>query len=89
MKLYTIKFANGKYLSRLAKKSFDPNDIGENLTDDINEAYVYHDPDCWMFRLEDDKESFPNCYKATMENGGGSYKLIEVKITEVDPNDRT
>ena len=57
-------------------------DIGENLTENINEAYVYHDPDCWKFRLEDDKDEFPNCYKATIEAGGGSYKLIEVKIVE-------
>ena len=81
MKLYTIKFANGLYLSRLAKKASDDS-IGDALTADINEAYIYHDP-AW-FNLEEDKALFPNYYRATMEAGGGSYKLVEVKITEVE-----
>ena len=83
MKLYTIKFANGLYLSRLARKL--PEDyLGDTLTSDINEAYIYHDPECQMFNLEEDKVFFTNYYKATMEKGGGSYKLIEVKIVEVE-----
>ena len=81
MKLYTIKFANGKYLSRIGKKVGEG--IGENLTEDLNEAYVYHDPTHSKFDLESDKEFFPGSYKATMEAGGWSYKLIEVKIVEV------
>jgi hypothetical protein len=79
MKLWTIKFANGLYLSRLAKK--DWNEKGDALTANLNEAYVYHDPE-WLLRIEEDKYFAPGYYKDTMEKGGGSYELIEVKIVE-------
>ena len=81
MKLYTIKFANGSYFSR-TRKDFKVS-MG-SLTEDINEAYIYHDTEYLVESIEGYKDLFPRVYQALMEEGGGSYKLIEVKITEVE-----
>lgn len=81
MKLYTIKFANGKYLSRLNKKVGEG--IGAKMTEDINEAYIYHNIDDLIYKIEGGKDLFPGSYDATMKAGGGSYEPIEVKIVEV------
>lgn len=83
MRLYTIKFANGLYLSRLNVRPA-PNKLGSPITADINEAYVHHDIENLIYKVEGSKDLFPGAYNATMENGGGSYKLVEVKITEVE-----
>ena len=81
MKLYTIKFANGLYFSR-TRKDFKVS-MG-SLTEDISEAYIYHDAEHLVDSIEGRKDLFPGVYQALMEEGGGSYKLIEVKITEVE-----
>ena len=83
MKLYTIKFANGLYLSRL-KTSYTPNELGRPITADINEAYIYQNAEHLIDQVDGIKDLFPGAYRATMENGGGSYQVIEVKIVEVD-----
>ena len=80
MKLYTIKFANGLYLSRLAKKDWC--ESGAAMTVDLNEAYIYHDSEHLIDRV-DCRDFAPGYYKDTMEKGGGSYEVIEVKIVEV------
>lgn len=79
MKLWTIKFANGLYLGRLAKK--DWREKGDAMTADLNGAYIYHDPE-YLIDLVDRRDFAPGYYKDTMEKGGGSYELIEVKIVE-------
>lgn len=85
MKLYTIKFANGLYLSRIDDRLWNERKC-KPLTTDINEAYIYHDPEHLVDSIEFWNDS--EYYQCTMENGGGSYKLVEVKITEVE-DDRT
>ena len=81
MKLYTIKFANGLYFSRV-RKDFKVS-MG-SLTEDINEAYIYQDAEYLIDSIEGRKDLFPGVYQALMEEGGGSYQVIEVKIVEVD-----
>ena len=81
MKLYTIKFANGLYFGRM-RKDFKVS-MG-SLTEDLNEAYIYHDAEYLVDSIEGRKDLFPGAYKALMEEGGGSYKLIEVKIIAVE-----
>ena len=85
MKLYTIKFANGLYFSRIRK---DFKVAMGSLTEDINEAYIYQDTEYLVDSIEGRKDLFPGVYQALVEEGGGSYQVIEVKIAEVD-NDRT
>lgn len=82
MKLYTIKFANGLYL-RFNDDRPKGRRLGRPLTSDINEARIHYRPKDLVFSIEGAKDLYPNDYKATIENGGGSYKLIEVSITEV------
>lgn len=79
MKLWTIKFTNGLYISRLAKKEW--REKGVVMTADLNEAYIYHDPE-YLIELVDYQDFAPGYYKDTLEKGGGSYELIEVKIVE-------
>ena len=81
MKLYTIKFANGLYLSRVDNRPWNERH-GKPLTADINEAYVYNDAEYLTDQIEFWNDS--EFYQRTLESGGGSYKLIEVKITEVE-----
>ena len=81
MKLYTVKFANGLYLSRIDSRQCNERN-SKPLTSDINEAYIYHDPEHLVDSIEFWNDS--EYYQLTMEKGGGSYKLIEVKITEVE-----
>ncbi len=80
MKLYVIKFANGFYMSRIDARPWDKRD-SLALTSDINEAYIYHDAEHLVDKIEFWNNS--EYYRLTIEKGGGSYKLIEVKITEV------
>ena len=87
MKLYTIKFANGLYLRRNDDRPQGKR-LGRPMTSDISDAYIYHKIEDLVFMVEGGKDLFPGDYRATIENGGGSYQVIEVKITEVD-NDRT
>ena len=86
MKLYTIKFANGFYLSRIDSRPWNERN-DKPLTADINEAYIYHDPEYLVDHIEFWNDS--EYYRRTMENGGGSYKLIEVKIAEVEDETNT
>ena len=86
MKLYAIKFANGLYLNRV-RKDFKVS-LGD-VTEDLNEAYVYHEPEDLIDRVEGCKDIFPGAYRALMEDGGGSYRVIEVKITEVEDDPGT
>ena len=83
MKLYTIKFANGLYLRRNDDRPVGKR-LGRPMTSDISEARIHYRPEDLVFSIEGAKDLYPDDYKATIENGGGSYKLIEVKITEVD-----
>lgn len=83
MKLYTIKFANGLYLRRNDDRPVGKR-LGRPMTSDISEARIHYIPEDLVFSIEGAKDLYPDDYKATIENGGGSYKLIEVKITEVD-----
>lgn len=83
MKLYTIKFANGLYL-RFADDRTKGKRLGRPMTSNISEARVHYRPEDLVFSIEGAKDLYPDDYKATIENGGGSYKLIEIKITEVD-----
>ena len=83
MKLYTIKFANGLYL-RFNEDRPTGKRLGRPMTSDISEARVHHRPKDLVFSIEGAKDLYPDDYRATIANGGGSYKLIEVKITEVD-----
>ncbi len=86
MKLYTIKFANGLYLSRVDDRPWNER-CCKPLTADINEAYLYHDAEYITHQIEFWNDS--EFYQRTLENGGGSYKLIEVKITEVEDETNT
>lgn len=81
MKLYAIKFANGLYFSR-RRKDFKVS-MG-SPTEDLNEAYICQDAEYLVDSIEGCKDLFPSVYQALMGEGGGSYKLIEVKIIEVD-----
>ena len=83
MKLYTIKFANGLYLRRNDDRPVGKR-LGRPMTSNISEARVHYRPEDLVFSIEGAKDLYPDDYKATIENGGGSYKLIEIKITEVD-----
>lgn len=83
MKLYTIKFANGLYLRRNDDRPVGKR-LGRPMTSDISEARIHYRPEDLVFSIEGAKDLYPDDYKATIENGGGSYKLIEIKITEVD-----
>ena len=80
MKLYTIKFANGLYLSRIDDRPWNERHC-KPLTSDLNEAYIYHDPEHLTRTMDFWEDS--EYGRLTMKNGGGSYTLIEVKITEV------
>lgn len=88
MKLYTIKFANGLYL-RLTDDRPRGKRLGRPMTSDISDARVHHRPEDLVFSIEGAKDLYPEDYKATLENGGGSYKLIEVKISEVEDETNT
>ena len=85
MKLYTIKFANGLYL-RCTDDRPRGKRLGRPMTFDISDARVHYRPEDLVFSIEGAKDLYPDDYKATIENGGGGYKLVEVKITEVDDN---
>lgn len=71
MKLWTIKFANGKYLTRKR----------DALTADLNDAYVYHDKQYLVDQLELKRALMPETYNklVTAETG---YEVVEVKIVE-------
>jgi hypothetical protein len=79
MKLWAIKFANGLYFSRLAQKDWQKR--GAAMTVDLNEAYIYNDPEHLIDRV-DCRDFAPGYYKDIMKKGGGSYELVEVKIVE-------
>ena len=80
MKLYTIKFANGRYLSRIDDRTLLDQD-GVATTANINEAYIYYETDWLADRLKGWQGT--EFYQRTLELNGGSSKLIEVKIAEV------
>lgn len=71
MKLWTIKFANGEYLTRKR----------EALTADLNSAYVYHDPEWLVDQLELKKALMPKAYEKLV-SARNDYEVIEVKIVE-------
>ena len=81
MKLYTIKFANGRYLSRIDHRPLLQRD-SVATTSDINEAYISHETNWLIDRIEGWQGT--EFYERTLELGGGSYKLVEVKIAEVE-----
>lgn len=71
MKLWTIKFANGEYLTRKR----------DELAADLNSAYVYHDPEWLVDQLELKKALMPKAYEKLV-SAGNDYEVIEVKIVE-------
>lgn len=71
MKLWTIKFANGEYLTRTR----------DSITSDLNSAYVYHDPRYLIDQLEIKKTLMPKAYEKLVK-AGDNYEVIEVKIVE-------
>lgn len=71
MKLWTVKFANGEYLTRKR----------DELTADLNGAYVYHDPGYLVDQLETKKALMPKAYEKLVK-AGDDYEVVEVKIVE-------